>query len=102
MVTREKSKEALAVASTVTHFTEIVVARGTARYIASRYRPWDPLVCVREIRSVSESSSAYVYTCAHVHRHKRTRTRVCARIRARDAICSAIESFIVQPASCHA
>lgn len=33
MVMREKSKEALAVASTVTHFTEIVAAHSTGRYM---------------------------------------------------------------------
>jgi len=82
MVTREKSKEALAVASTVTHFTEIVVARGTARYIASRDRPWDPFVCAREIHSVSESSSVYTCTCIQ-------NVNACARVAAREVRCAA-------------
>lgn len=69
MVTREKSKEALAVASTVTHFTEIVVAHSTGRYIMAG--PSVGFVCMyaREIHSVSESSSVYIniYIRMRVH-----------------------------------
>jgi len=79
MVTREKSKEALAVASTVTHFTEIVVAR--CRAIYSEPGPSvDPFVCAREIHSVSESSSVYVHTCI---RNINARVHACARVPAR-------------------
>lgn len=78
MVTREKSKEALPVASTVTHFTEIVVARGTGRYITSRDRPWDPLARTRARNTYTLSVNHRAYIPMYIyHTYERTRTYTC-------------------------
>lgn len=70
MVMREKSKEALAVASTVTHFTEIVAAHSTGRYMYNgpAIRGTRLHVHAGNALYVSESSRTY-----SIHKHVHTR-----------------------------
>lgn len=81
MVTREreKSKEALAVASTVTHFTEIVAARSTERYMYNgpAIRGTRLHVHAKNAPCVTDSSRTYIYkhTCSYAHANARGATR---------------------------